>query len=140
VIRWLKFNAVGIVGAGVQLAALWFFARVLGFHVIAATVLAVEVAVLHNFVWHESWTWRGLPASGRLRRLGRFHLANGLVSIVSNAIFTWIFKQVIGVPLVAANLAAIVLTALLNFIMAAAYVFPEPYPLRGTSDLADTRR
>jgi putative flippase GtrA len=124
-IRWLKFNAVGIVGAGVQLAALWLFARVLSIQYVAATVLAVEVAVLHNFAWHEIWTWRGLPAEGRLRRLARFHLANGFVSVLSNAAFTWLFKQWLGAPLLVANGISIVLTALLNFVMASVYVFPS---------------
>ena len=27
----------------------------------AATALAVEPAVLHNFVWHEMYTWKHLP-------------------------------------------------------------------------------
>lgn len=125
-LRWLKFNAVGVIGAGVQLAALWLFARLLGMQYIVATVLAVEIAVLHNFAWHEAWTWRGIPARGRLGRLARFHVANGFVSILSNALFTWIFKQGIGLPLLAANLAAIVATSILNFVLAALFVFPTP--------------
>jgi putative flippase GtrA len=124
-IRWLKFNAVGIAGAGVQLAALWLLARVVGIQYVVATILAVELAVLHNFAWHEVWTWRGIPAEGRLRRLGRFHVANGFVSMLSNAVFTWIFKQWMGAPLVVANGISIVLTALLNFVLASVYVFPS---------------
>lgn len=106
-----------------QLAALWFFARVLAIQYVAATMLAVEVSVLHNFVWHEMWTWRGVSPEGRARRLGRFHIANGLVSIVSNALFTWLFKQGFGLPLLAANVAAIAVTALCNFVLAAKWVF-----------------
>lgn len=126
-IRWLKFNAVGIAGAGVQLAALWFFTRVAGMHYVLATVLAVETAVLHNFAWHEAWTWRGMPAEGRRRRLMRFHGANGIVSVLSNALLTWVFKQGLGMPLLAANLGAIVLTSLLNFLLAVIWVY-KPLP------------
>ena len=124
-IRWLKFNAVGIAGAGVQLAALWFFARIAGVQYVIATALAVEVAVLHNFAWHEAWTWRGMPTEDRWRRLVRFHVANGFVSIASNALFTWLFKQGLGLPLLVANLGAIGVTALLNFALAAMWVFQD---------------
>ena len=126
-IRWLKFNCVGIVGAGVQLAALWFFTSIAGVQYVVATALAVEVAVLHNFVWHEAWTWRGVSAEGRWRRLARFHVANGFVSIASNALFTWVFKYGLGLPLLVANVASIGLTSLLNFVLAAMWVF-QPLP------------
>ena len=124
--RWLKFNAVGIAGAVVQLAALTLFTRLLKIQYVLATALAVEVAVLHNFVWHEVWTWRGMPRHGRWMRLARFHLANGLVSIASNALFTWLFKRYLGLPLIPANIAAIGVTAILNFILASVWVFRRP--------------
>src|SRR5215471_9478630 len=94
--RWLKFNVVGIAGAVVQLGALTLFTRIFGIQYVVATALAVEVAVLHNFVWHEVWTWRGMAVEDRFRRLLRFHLANGLLSIVSNVLFTTLLVQRIG--------------------------------------------
>ena len=124
--RWFKFNAVGIAGAVVQLGALALFARVFGIQYVVATVLAVEVAVLHNFAWHEVWTWREMPPQGRWQRLFRFHVANGFVSIASNALFTWLFKRYIGLPLLFANIAAIAVTAILNFILASTWVFRRP--------------
>lgn len=125
--RWLKFNTVGIAGAGVQLACLWFLARIAGVHYVVATMIAVEIALLHNFAWHEVWTWRGMPPEGRAARLLRFQLANGLVSIALNALFTWIFTQDAGLPLLSANIAAMLVTALFNFLLAALWVF-QPLP------------
>jgi putative flippase GtrA len=122
-VRFLRFNVVGIAGAAVQLAALWCLRNVFGIPYIVATVAAVEIAVLHNFAWHEAWTWRGLPRSGWRARLVRFHLANGVVSILSNTLLTVVFKQYAGLPLLAANLAAIAGTACLNFGLAHRWVF-----------------
>jgi putative flippase GtrA len=108
---------------------------------VVATILAVEVAVLHNFVWHEAWTWRGLPAEARWGRLLRFHVANGFVSLASNALFTWLFKRYLGLPLLVSNVAAIALTAILNFVLASTWVFKSlkvsPATARGSrpSDL-----
>ena len=74
-VRWLKFNLVGGIGIGVRLAALALLVGLLKMNYLWATALAVEAAVLHNFVWHERYTWRdrtratpGVPGkSGALR-------------------------------------------------------------------------
>lgn len=121
--RWLKFNAVGVGGAAVQLCALWMLHRFTSLSYVFAIVVAVEIAILHNFAWHEAWTWPGKPVSERWRRLVRFHASNGLVSILSNVALTYLFKEAAGLPLVAANFAAIVTAALLNFWVAQAWVF-----------------
>jgi putative flippase GtrA len=121
--RWIKFNTVGVGGAAVQLCALWLLQHFTSISYIFAVILAVEIAILHNFVWHEAWTWRGKPVADRWRRLVRFHLANGVMSIVSNVALTYFFKEVAGLPLLAANLAAIITAALLNFWVAQAWVF-----------------
>ena len=49
--HWLKFNTVGAIGIGVQLAALAALKSGLELNYLLATGLAVEAAVLHNFVW-----------------------------------------------------------------------------------------
>jgi putative flippase GtrA len=121
--RWLKFNTVGIGGATVQLCVLWMLQHFTSMPYIPAVMLAVEIAILHNFVWHEAWTWRGKPIEDRWRRLLRFHLGNGFFSILSNVALTYAYKEIVGLPLVAANFAAIVTAALLNFWIAQAWVF-----------------
>jgi archaetidylinositol phosphate synthase len=121
--RWGRFNVVGIAGFGLQLGALWMLVRLAGLNYLVATAVAVELALLHNFVWHEVWTWKGLPAAGRWRRLARFHVANGFLSIVSNVAFTWVLMQA-HLPLLVANAAAVGATAVLNFALAVMWVFP----------------
>jgi len=49
--HWLKFNAVGAIGIGVQLATLAALAGGLRLNYLLATGLAVEAAVLHNFIF-----------------------------------------------------------------------------------------
>ncbi|HYL75698.1 MAG TPA: GtrA family protein [Bryobacteraceae bacterium] len=124
--RWGRFNAVGIAGFALQLGTLWVLARVFGMQYLLATALAVELALLHNFVWHEAWTWPGLGVHGRWRRLARFHVANGFVSIASNVAFTWMLMQGFHLPLLIANTGAVVAAALLNFALAAWWVFSNP--------------
>lgn len=64
-IRWCKFNLVGALGIVVQFAALFLLKSLLHFNYLAATALAVEAAVLHNFAWHERFTWSDRTWSDR---------------------------------------------------------------------------
>lgn len=121
-VRWLKFNAVGLLGIGVQLAALQLFAGLFHWNYLIATAAAVETAVLHNFFWHIVWTWRGdsQPLAGRLLR---FHLGNGLVSLAANVGLMRLFAGVLRMPLLPANLIFIGLAALANFAVSEWWVF-----------------
>lgn len=116
-LRWLKFNAVGAAGVVVQLGLLALLLR-LGAHYLLATALAVESAVLHNYYWHVRWTWKGREGS-----LWRFHLTNGLISVVSNLIWMRTFTGWLGVAPFPANLMAIALTSLANFLFGDRWVF-----------------
>jgi putative flippase GtrA len=83
--RLYRFSLVGAVGVAVQLGALAGLVA-LKVSYLPATALAVEAAVLHNFFWHQHFTWRDRAGQGRLVRLMRFHLTNGLISLVGNLI------------------------------------------------------
>ena len=101
-------------GAAVQLAVLWALAQLRGLPYLAAVAFAVEVSLLHNFLWHEVWSWNGLASGQRWPRLLRFHSANGLVSMAGNTLFTGLFHQYAGWPLLVADAASISLTSVLN--------------------------
>ena len=102
-VRWIKFNVVGILGAGVQLAVLTLLVK-LGLNYLVATVVAVETALLHNYVWHVRWTWKERRES-RLAALWRFQCSNGLVSILSNVVLMRVFTGWAGWPAAPANLS-----------------------------------
>ena len=115
--RWVAFNIVGFGGVIVQLVVLAVSTRVLGVSVLLGTIVAVEAAVLHNFCWHERWTWRhqcGSAGGGRVGRLLRFHAANGAVSLVGNVLITAALARAGLDPLVA-NVAAVACCSVVNF-------------------------
>ena len=116
-IRWMKFNAIGMLGALVQLGILALLTHS-GVHYLIATAIAVETAVLHNYFWHVRWTWKGRGGS-----LWRFHAANGAVSLLSNLLLMRLFAEWLGIPVVAANVLAIGVTSLVNFLLGALWVF-----------------
>jgi putative flippase GtrA len=124
--RWIAFNAVGAAGVAVQLGTLALLAHVWHLNYLLSTGLAVEAAVLHNFFWHQRWTWKDRPAvsgDGALQRLGRFHLLNGAISLAGNlALMAWL-TGTLHVDPVLANLLAIVGCSLINFAATDALVF-----------------
>jgi putative flippase GtrA len=121
--RWLKFNAVGAIGIGVQLAALAVWKSLLHVPILWATALAVEIAVLHNFVWHERWTWKGRGGSHLLVRLARFNLTTGVMSIVSNLLCMQLLVGQLHMQYIVANLLAIAVTSIANFLLSELFVF-----------------
>jgi putative flippase GtrA len=127
-LRWLKFNAVGSLGIGVQLAVL--FALKNGFHLnyLLATTLGVEAAVVHNFLWHERYTWgdRVEPSWRKsLPRLLRFNLTTGGVSIAGNLALMKLMVDLGHLNYLVANGVAIVLCSLANFLVSEQWVFEE---------------
>lgn len=116
--RWLVFNAVGAMGYLVQLAAIALFKELGGMNYLPATAAAVEVAVLHNFFWHERWTWadRGHGSSSEvLARLVRFEMTNGVFSIIGNLILMRVYAGMWGLNYIIANTLAIASCSIVNF-------------------------
>jgi putative flippase GtrA len=124
--RWLKFNFVGGIGIVVQLCALWIFTRGLHSNYLVATVLAVETTVLHNFLWHQRFTWadrmQGQWRDSALRLL-QFNLTNGAVSILGNVILMRALVGGLHLPILLANAVSIASCSLANFLLSETYVF-----------------
>lgn len=126
VARWLKFNLVGTIGIVVQLAVLALLTHGFGMNYLIATAFAVETAILHNFVWHERYTWAGRgggSARALVGRLVRFHAGNGVVSLLGNLVLMRILVGAFGVPAMLANVIAIAACGLLNFAIGEWLVF-----------------
>ncbi len=124
--RWIAFNFVGGLGVLVQLATLAALTGWLGLHYLVGTALAVEAAVLHNFIWHERWTWSdrlGHDKEGMWKRLVRFHLANGALSIGGNLILMRLFVGSWSMNYAVANIVTISICSILNFLAGDRFVF-----------------
>jgi putative flippase GtrA len=123
-IRWLKFNAVGAIGIGVQLAALAILRAYLHFDYLVATALAVEAAVLHNFLWHERYTWadRAKPEA-MLARLARFNLTTGAFSILGNLALMKLLVGAMHLHYLLANAVTIAVCSIANFVVSDRFVF-----------------
>lgn len=139
--RWLKFNFVGGVGVLVQLIALTFYRSLFHFDYLVATGLAVETAVIHNFLWHERFTWRDRPSahlSESLARFIKFNATNGAVSILGNLLIMRALVGQMQMNYIAANLIAVGVCSIVNFMLSDWLVFPQLEVGSGSSSTADS--
>ena len=121
--RWVKFSAVGVGGIFVQVVLLTLLLRLTGLHYLAATALAVEASVLHNFIWHRRWTWKDRPQSRVTLMLLRFNLTSGAMSLAGNLIFMFVFVSQARLNPLIANLITIAICSLINFTLSDRFVF-----------------
>jgi dolichol-phosphate mannosyltransferase len=136
--RFLKFGIVGVSGIAVNQGVLYLGEKYLFNTISSAGAInlqlnlslgfAILLATLNNFFWNRRWTWidrrqfydRPLPV-----QLGRYFASCGL-SIALQILFTnllapHIYHQV-------ANLVAIVLTSVLNFLLNDLWTFGRLRP------------
>ena len=126
-IRWGKFNLVGVMGMVVQLAALALIDHVAPGHYLLATAAAIEITLLHNFVWHTRYTWRDRCDGASLwTQCFRFHLSNGMVSMLGNLAVMRILADEAHMPLLAANTIAILFCSMMNFCIGDRWAFAGP--------------
>ena len=150
--RLRVFLTVGALGFLVQLGALGALMSLAHWGWLPATLLSVELAVVHNFFWHERWTWCDRTVAGShlagldlapphiapphvapshvapshlalVVRLARFHVANGVVSIVGNAALMMLLVGLLGLPAIPANAIAVAIIGAANFVAADRWVF-----------------
>lgn len=123
-ICWCKFNVVGAMGMAVQLATLALFNRLTAGHYLVATAIALEVTLVHNFVWHLHYTWRDRrDRSALIGQFVRFHLSNGLVSMAGNLALMPLLVREGHIPVVASNAIAILCCSLVNFCLGHNWAF-----------------
>jgi putative flippase GtrA len=128
ILRFVKFNLVGIGGVLVQLGLLQTWMHLSPGHYLLGTAIAVEAALVHNFAWHCIYTWRDRPALKTADvwiRAVRFHLSNGTVSLLGNLLLMELLVIWLKSSVLIANVIAIVVCSLINFLLGDRFVFGD---------------
>jgi putative flippase GtrA len=121
--RQARYLTVATLGAAVQ-AAVVVGASAAGCTPVAATLLGIEAATLHNFAWHDQWTWNDRPRRGRwTMRLARYNLLMAGSSLVVGAAVTWAVVAGLGWGVLPANAVAVCVAAGANYLTSDRLVF-----------------
>lgn len=135
--RTVVFALVGALGVVCQLGVLHLLVGA-GLSVSVSTALAVLTAVAHNFLWHRGWTWRdrAVNAGSPHAPFLRFVALNGLVSLAGNVVIT-AGLAASGLPVLVANVVAVVVCSIANFVLADRVVFAAASAVLMTAGVAD---
>jgi len=124
----VRYNAIGLMGLGLQLILLYFLTQFVHLNYFVATLFAVQCALIHNFLWHQRWTWKENAVRSKkesVMRFVRFNSSSGTLAIISNLGFTALLFQVVHLPIVVCNLMAIGICNVANFLFANTFVFQQ---------------
>ena len=133
--RWGRFLTIGLLGFLLQVGALAALTSHLDWGWLPSTIVAVELAVVHNFIWHARWTWRDRRGNWPARFV-RFQLANGAASISGNALLMALFVGLAGLPAVPANILSVAAMSVANFLTADRWVFARRGDPERTGEIA----
>lgn len=110
-----KFAIVGISGILVNQGLLTFLIEIGNLRLAYASIVAIEVSIITNFILNNFWTWNQGGKPGVLNRLLKYHL----VTAVSGSI-NWIILVVLtdlGLHYFISNLIGIGVGTVINFFL-----------------------
>lgn len=129
--RGYKFMLIAWLGAVVNTACLYFFKGVLGIRIIPASILAIEIAILHNFIWYRYWAWRDRREENYQPfwpQFLKYNLATGSVDFLVAVPTLWALSTFLKIHYLAANLLAMILPPIIKFYLNEKHIFKTAKP------------
>lgn len=108
----VRFGLVGVLGTAVNVGILHLLHNEFGWGFTRSSAIATELAIVHNYVWNELWTFHIREL--HLGRLARYNMSSLLAASVTVGVATLI-KELIDPRL--AQLVGILAGAGLNYIV-----------------------
>ncbi|MCX6600919.1 MAG: GtrA family protein [bacterium] len=123
-----KFMAVAWLGMVVNTACLFLFKGILRIPIIPAGLMAIEIAIVHNFIWLRHWAWRDRTNgnhSSFFRQLLLYNLFTGAVDILANLSILWSLSTLFSVHYLLANALGMIAGPFIKFWVNEKIVFKE---------------
>ncbi|UGY90953.1 GtrA family protein [Streptomyces gobiensis] len=118
--RILRFAVVGGMGAIVNTTALYLLYRWVRLPLLTASALAVELAVVHNYLLNDWWTFSVRAPS--IRRFVKFNVSV-LGGLAVNVFLVWLLALHLDVYFLLANGVGIGAAFAVNFLSSAGWVW-----------------
>jgi putative flippase GtrA len=119
---------VAWIGTGVNTLCLYLFKGILYIPIIPASLLAIEIAIIHNFIWLRFWAWSDRGEAKRppfLKQLLLYNVATGIVDLTVNVSILWLLYKFFGIHYLLANIAGMLMGPFIKFWLNDKIVFKE---------------
>ena len=114
---FMKYSLVGVSGVFVNLGLYLFLTRYYEISEVVAPLIAIESALISNFILNNFWTFGKRVTQSRIRvKFIKFHLVSGLSALINYSVFLALFL-VFGLFDILANLIGIGLAAIVNYLI-----------------------
>jgi dolichol-phosphate mannosyltransferase len=122
--RILKFMAVGVSGIAVNNGVLWFLVSSMYIQPLLADAFSIEASIMSNFLLNNFWTFGERKGERLLRKLVKYHGSVALGAAVNYATFAVL--AALGIHIIIANTAGILLGFILNYLLSETFVWKLP--------------
>ena len=114
---FIKYSLVGVSGVFVNLGLYLFLTRYYEISEVVAPLIAIESALISNFILNNFWTFGKRITQSRIRvKFVKFHLVSGFSALINYSAFLTLFL-VFGLYDILANLIGIGLAAMVNYLI-----------------------
>tara|TARA_B100000315_G_scaffold23990_1_gene20747 strand:+ start:2385 stop:4049 length:1665 start_codon:yes stop_codon:yes gene_type:complete len=122
--RFMKFNLVGLIGVAVNELILILLAGQ-GMYYLFSGILAVEVAILSNFILNDAWTFKDRRSGHMLVRLLRFNSLM-LIGLLINLIILFFITEYVGLHFTVSNLIGIGIASIARYFLSLKWAWLKP--------------
>ncbi|MFP4416307.1 MAG: GtrA family protein [Fibrobacterota bacterium] len=124
--KFIKFGLVGGSGVFVNAGVLYMLTDIAGLDYRLSGIIAIEIAIINNFLWNYNWTWserRHTSFSGAIGAFARFNVSSGLTALIVNWGFLVLLTELAGIHYQISNLIGIAFGTIVNFLVSHFWAF-----------------
>lgn len=116
--RIIKFGIVGASGVVVNMGALYLLAEFGKLPYFVASIIAIELSIISNFLVNLLWTWSDRSGEGTFwGKLVRYHIGAGVTAFLGNYLILILLTEFFGMHYLISNLIGIGVGTFSNYII-----------------------
>jgi dolichol-phosphate mannosyltransferase len=123
--EFVFFGIVGGLGTIVNLLMLYLGIEFLGFVELIASIVAIEISIIHNFFLNNFWTFKKRKHKKNFLERFLWFQFGSLATMSINAIVFYIGFSLLGIHYLIAQLIGIIIAFLLNFLLSSKIIFKK---------------
>ena len=124
--RLIKFGIVGASGVIVNVGCLYLFTEFVRIQYFIASLIAIELSIVSNFIANLLWTWRDRSEEGTLwKKIVRYHIGAGATAFLGNYLILIALTELFGMHYMISNLIGIAVGTFSNYLINDLWTFKK---------------